>query len=58
MFNTELLVHASNIVGLSEVKLPDLLELKYHAVSDAAAELGGVAVIREAFVGFQQYLYE
>ena len=43
---------------LAEDKLPDLLELKYHAVNDAAAELGGVAVIREAFVGFQRYLYE
>ncbi len=43
---------------LAEDKLPDLLELKYHAVNDAAAELGGVAVIREAVVGFQRYLYE
>jgi len=43
---------------LAEDKLPDLLELKYHAVNDAAAELGGTTVIREAFIGFQQYLYE
>ena len=43
---------------LAEDKLPDLLELKYHAVNDAAAELGGVAVIRDTFVGFQRYLYE
>ncbi len=43
---------------LDRAKLPHLLELKYHAVNDAAAELGGVAVIREAFIGFQQYLYE
>ena len=42
---------------LAQEKLPDLLELKYHAVSDAAAELGSVATIREVFVGFQQYLY-
>ena len=28
---------------LDQAKLPDLLELKYKAVSDAAAELGGVA---------------
>lgn len=47
--------------GVSELdqeKLPDLLALKYHSVGDAAAQLGGVAKIREAFVGFQRYLYE
>jgi type I restriction enzyme R subunit len=43
---------------LDQSKLPDILELKYHSVSDAAQELGGAARIREAFVGFQQYLYE
>ncbi len=42
---------------LDRAKLPHLLELKYRAVSDAAAELGGVAAIREAFVGFQTHLY-
>jgi type I restriction enzyme R subunit len=42
---------------LDHTKLPNLLELKYHGVSDAAAELGSVAGIREVFVGFQQYLY-
>ncbi len=42
---------------LEEAKLPHLLELRYRAVSDAAAELGGVAAIRSAFVGFQQHLY-
>jgi type I restriction enzyme R subunit len=47
--------------GVSELdqdKLPDLLELKYHAISDAAHELGGVAKIKDAFVGFQKVLYE
>ena len=43
---------------LAQEKLPTLLELKYHAISDAAAELGGVEQIRSTFVGFQQYLYE
>lgn len=43
---------------LDQAKLPDLLELKYQAVSDAAAELGGVARIREAFIGFQKHLYQ
>jgi type I restriction enzyme R subunit len=42
---------------LDQAKLPHLLELKYRAVSDAAAELGGVAKIREAFIGFQAHLY-
>ena len=43
---------------LNQEKLPDLLELKSHGVSDAAAELGSVAGIRDVFIGFQQYLYE
>ena len=38
-------------------KLKPLLELKYHAVHDAIAELGNVASIRETFISFQQYLY-
>lgn len=38
-------------------KLKPLLELKYHAVHDAIAELGNVAMIRETFISFQQYLY-
>jgi type I restriction enzyme, R subunit len=42
---------------LDQAKLPHLLELKYRAVSDAARELGGVAKIRDAFVGFQRHLY-
>jgi len=43
---------------LDQEKLPNLLELKYHGVSDAAAELGSVKGIREVFVGFQEYLYQ
>lgn len=42
---------------LDQEKLPHLLELKYRAVSDAAQQLGGVARIREAFIGFQRHLY-
>ena len=42
---------------LDQAKLPHLLELRYRAVSDAAAELGGAAKIRGAFVGFQGHLY-
>jgi type I restriction enzyme R subunit len=39
-------------------KLPPLLRLKYNAISDATAELGTPAQIREVFVGFQKYLYQ
>lgn len=43
---------------LDQAKLPNLLKIKYHAVSDAVAELGSAAGIRDVFIGFQQYLYE
>lgn len=43
---------------LDQSKLPRLLELKYNAISDAAAELGNISAIRDVFVGFQQYLYQ
>lgn len=42
---------------LDQSKLTPLLELKYRAVSDAARELGGIANIRDTFIGFQKYLY-
>jgi type I restriction enzyme R subunit len=42
---------------LDQEKLPDLLTLKYHALSDAAMELGSVESIKRIFVGFQQHLY-
>jgi type I restriction enzyme R subunit len=48
---------AEGVGELSGAKLPQLLELKYRAVTDAALELGGVARIREAFIGFQPHLY-
>jgi hypothetical protein len=32
--------------------------LKYGSTNEAAAKLGEVAAIREAFTGFQRYLYE
>ena len=43
---------------LDSSKLPDLLELRYQAIRDATQELGDVVKIREAFIGFQKYLYE
>lgn len=46
-----------SVEELDQEKLGHLLELKYHTVSDAADQLGGVPVIRDTFVEFQQYLY-
>lgn len=42
---------------LDESKLTPLLVLKYKDVNDAARQLGGPGKIREAFIGFQKYLY-
>jgi type I restriction enzyme R subunit len=49
---------SQGVEELDQDKLGDLLELKYHTVDDAKAKLGEVPVIRDAFVGFQRYLYE
>lgn len=38
-------------------KLPPLVRLRYRAVSDAAADLGGPEQMRALFVGFQKHLY-
>ena len=42
---------------LAAKKMSSLIELKYNTISDATAELGSTAVIRDTFIGFQQYLY-
>jgi type I restriction enzyme R subunit len=42
---------------LDQEKLAPLLRLKYHAIPDATRELGPPEQIREAFLGFQKYLY-
>ena len=42
---------------LDPEKLPPLLKLKYTALADAVKDLGHVDQIRQAFVGFQEYLY-
>jgi hypothetical protein len=39
-------------------QMKSLINLKYSTIDDAADALGSVQVIREAFVGFQQYLYK
>jgi type I restriction enzyme R subunit len=47
----------TGVEELDQEKLPSLLELKYHAVSDAADKLGGIPKIRELFIEFQKHLY-
>lgn len=42
---------------LDEEKLPQLLNLKYHAISDAEKSLGSVELIRSTFFNFQKNLY-
>ena len=44
---------------LDQEKLSPLLKLKYNdAIHDGVADLGGVEEIRNAFTGFQRFLYE
>tara|TARA_R110000737_G_scaffold352273_1_gene397583 strand:+ start:16884 stop:19457 length:2574 start_codon:yes stop_codon:yes gene_type:complete len=43
---------------LAAKKMRSLVELKYNTISDAAAEFGSPAAIRDTFIGFQKYLYE
>ena len=47
----------TGVEELGEEKLPDLLTLKYQALSDAQEILGGVEHIRSTFIGFQKHLY-
>jgi type I restriction enzyme R subunit len=42
---------------LDQEKLPQLLELKYHDIRDAVADLGKVNDIRTVFIEFQRHLY-
>jgi type I restriction enzyme R subunit len=48
----------TGVEELDQEKLPDLLKLKYQAISDAEDALGGVDAIRTTFIDFQKYLYE
>jgi type I restriction enzyme, R subunit len=48
-------------VGVQELareKLTPLLQLHYHGIPEAMAELGKAEAIVEVFVGFQKYLYQ
>ncbi|HVZ12259.1 MAG TPA: DEAD/DEAH box helicase family protein [Patescibacteria group bacterium] len=47
----------NGVEELEEEKLPDLLNLKYEAISDAEKILGGVDNIRSTFFDFQKNLY-
>lgn len=42
---------------LDDSKLGNLLELKYHSISDAKNILGDIQKIRNTFIEFQEYLY-
>ena len=48
-------------VGVGELdqdKLAPLLQLRYHAIADALADLGRAEEIGRVFAGFQKYLYQ
>lgn len=50
---------SEGVEELDESKLGPLLKLKYNnAISDAFADLGAPDIVRNAFVGFQRYLYQ
>jgi type I restriction enzyme R subunit len=48
----------SGVEELDQEKLPSLLELKYHSISDAETELGELEIVKDTFIAFQKYLYE
>ena len=48
----------SGVSELDQEKLPHLLALKYHALSDATALLGSTEKILATFVSFQKHLYQ
>ena len=48
----------TGVEELDQEKQPSLLELKYHAIADATAQLGDVKSIKDTFIGFQRFLYE
>ena len=43
---------------LDQERLPNLIQLKYSTIADAADALGGVDQIRNLFFNFQQHLYD
>jgi len=49
---------SQGVEELDQDKLGSLLELKYHTLDDAAAELGALERVKDSFIGFQPYLYD
>ncbi len=47
----------SGVDELDEQRLPELLNLKYHALADAETALGDVELIRSGFFSLQEKLY-
>ncbi|MGJ5642882.1 EcoAI/FtnUII family type I restriction enzme subunit R [Formosa sp. S-31] len=47
----------SGVQELDDDKLGDLLILKYQGIADAKQQLGDIPLIRNTFIGFQEYLY-
>ena len=45
------------VTELDDAKLSELLKLNYGAISDAKDALGSIRTIRDAFIGFQEHLY-
>jgi type I restriction enzyme R subunit len=47
----------SGVSELNQDKLPQLLELKYQSLTDAAQNLGNLEIIKDTFINFQKHLY-
>lgn len=47
----------TGVEELDDIRLPDLIRLKYDALQDGMAALGGPEAARQAFVDFQRHLY-
>lgn len=48
----------SGFEELNQDRLPQLLRLKYHSITDAEKQLGDPEKIRNAFFAFQEELYQ
>ena len=46
------------VTELDKEKLVGLVTAKYYTLQDGADALGGIPKIRDAFIGFQQHLYD
>jgi type I restriction enzyme, R subunit len=47
----------SGVGELDRAKLPKLIEIKYHTISEAISQLGDIPEINQVFTNFQAYLY-